>query len=161
MKIENDRVIYIAFTLKDESGNLLDEAPQDEPLPFIYGRGQLIPGLESALKDKQVGESFEVTLTPEEAFGTHEEELLQVATKDMFEDIDPIEIGMDIEVEMTTDEGEMMTLGRVVKVEGDDVLIDLNHPLAGRVLNYNVNVIDIREMTAEEQDLGIIKELMD
>ena len=161
MKIDESKVVYIAFQLKGDDGEIIDQATAEDPLPFIFGKGQIIPGLENALSGKSKGEKFDVSLSPEEAFGSYEEEYVQEATKDMFEDVGEIKLGMDIEVEMNTEEGEMAALGRVVKIEEDKVFIDLNHPLAGKKLDYSVEVINVRDQTPEEEDLGTIKEFAD
>ena len=94
MKIDESKVVYIAFQLKGDDGEIIDQATAEDPLPFIFGKGQIIPGLENALSGKSKGEKFDVSLSPEEAFGSYEEEYVQEATKDMFEDVGEIKLGM-------------------------------------------------------------------
>tara|TARA_A100001015_G_C15029466_1_gene732361 strand:+ start:2731 stop:3216 length:486 start_codon:yes stop_codon:yes gene_type:complete len=160
MKIEENCVVYISFKMTDESKNILDEASTEQPLPFIFGRGQIVPGLEDELKGKTKGDKVTVTLEPDDAFGEFEEDYLQLVKKELFQDVGDIEIGMDIEVEMDTEDGQMMAMAKVVEDNGDQILIDLNHPFAGRKLTYNVEVLDVREQTPEEEDLGTIKEFI-
>ncbi|MEK9727992.1 MAG: peptidylprolyl isomerase [Candidatus Margulisiibacteriota bacterium] len=161
MKIDQDSVVYIAFELKNDAGEVIDKATTEDPLPFIFGKAQIIPGLENALLGKSKGDNLTVELSPEDAFGDYEEEYIQEANIEMFNELGEIKVGMDIEVEMSTDDGPMAALGRILSIEDDKVFIDLNHPLAGKKLNYSVEVINVRELTPEEEDLGTIKDFVD
>lgn len=158
MNIKKESVVYISFTSKDDTGEVMDEIPQNEPLPFIFGRNQIIPGLESQLEGKIEGDEISVVLKPEDAFGEYNEELVKELSMAAFEDFEDLEVGSEIELEVETDEGDITTIGRVLSLSKEDVTIDLNHPLAGKKLHYEVKVLAVRDQTAEEMDMGTIKE---
>ena len=161
MAIKEDTVVYIAFKLKDTNGDILDEASKDAPLPFIAGREQIIPGLEAALLGKKDGDKINIVIEPDDAFGNYDEGFIQETTKEMFDEIDGLAEGMDVEVEVETEEGTTLAIAKISKITNDNVTLDLNHPLTGKTLSYEVEVVATREMTAEEMDLGNIKELID
>ncbi|MGC6367981.1 MAG: FKBP-type peptidyl-prolyl cis-trans isomerase [Candidatus Marinamargulisbacteria bacterium] len=161
MTIKADTVVYIAFTLKDKNGELLDEATKDMPLPFVAGHDQIIPSLEAALIGKKDGDKINLVIEPEDAFGEYDEAYVQEASKDMFDQIDDLIEGMDVEVEVETEDGNTLAMARIKSIKDNKVTLDLNHPLAGKTLDYSIEVISTREMTAEEQDIGNIRELID
>lgn len=161
MAIQEDTVVYIAFKLKNTNGDVLDEASKDAPLPFIAGREQIIPGLEAALLGKQDGDIVNIVIQPDDAFGNYDEAFIQEASKDMFNEVEGLAEGMDVEVEVETEEGNALAMAKITKINDETVILDLNHPLAGQTLSYEVEVVATREMTAEEMDLGNIKELID
>ena len=143
-------VVSIAYTLTNNDGAVIDKATEQEPFPMIFGVGQIIPGLEAALEGKSVGDSLSVTVSPEDGYGPYNENLTQVVSKEMFEGVDEIKPGMQFHAQ--TDQG--MDVVMVTHVEGDDVTLDANHPLAGITLNFKVDIIEIRDATEEELDHG-------
>jgi FKBP-type peptidyl-prolyl cis-trans isomerase SlyD len=150
-KIENP-VISIHYTLTDKAGKTLDSSIGNEPLSFLQGAGNIIPGLESALIDKTVGEKFTVTIEPEDAYGERMEEQTQTVSREMFAGIDTIEVGMQFQA----DSSNGPAVVTITAVEGDDITIDGNHPLAGEQLTFEVEVMDIRPATATEIEHGHI-----
>ena len=102
-----------------------------------------------------------LVIEPEDAFGEYDEAYVQEASKDMFDQIDDLIEGMDVEVEVETEEGNTLAMARIKSIKDNKVTLDLNHPLAGKTLDYSIEVISTREMTAEEQDIGNIRELID
>lgn len=150
MKISLNKVASIQYTLTDDAGEILDSSEGGEPLAYIHGQGNIIPGLESALEGKQVGDSFKVSIAPEQAYGEHDEALKQVVPKHMFGGVDEIEVGMQFHAQ--TDHG--MQVITIAEVNGDDITVDGNHPLAGQTLHFDVTVVEIREATEEELDHG-------
>ncbi|MCB1878417.1 MAG: peptidylprolyl isomerase [Chromatiales bacterium] len=150
MPINDNKVVTIHYTLKDEHGDLLETSEGDEPLAYIHGIGNIIPGLELALSGHDVGDRVEVTINPEDGYGERDDERVQVVPRAQFENMDELDVGMQFHAE--TDRGvEIVT---VVKVDGDDVVVDGNHPMAGQTLNFDVRVVAIRDATPEELDHG-------
>ena len=146
MQVGTNSVVSIHYTLKDETGEVLDASEGREPLDYIHGSGQIIPGLENALEGKSQGEELSVVIEPENGYGTRDESLVHEVPKSEFETPDEIEVGMQFRV---GDEGG--TLIMVVAGVGDEVVtLDGNHPLAGVTLSFDVSIADVREATEEE-----------
>ncbi len=150
MQIANDVVVSIEYTLTDDQGTVIDSSVGGEPLTYLHGAGNIIPGLEGALEGKKVGDSFKVSVPPAEGYGEKDEGLLQVVPRGMFQGVDQVEVGMQFHAQ--TDHG--MQVITVAGVEGDNVTVDGNHPLAGQNLNFDVKVVDIRAATGEELEHG-------
>lgn len=149
MKIENDKVVAIHYLVKTSDGTEIDSSLDKEPLHFIHGQGYLIPGLEAALVGKEAGEKFDVDVPAVDAYGERIDELVQVLPKDMFEGMD-VEVGLQFRA--TTDHGEQSVI--IVDVTDAEVTVDGNHPLAGHDLSFEVEILTVREPTAEEAQKG-------
>ncbi|KZN52508.1 FKBP-type peptidyl-prolyl cis-trans isomerase [Pseudoalteromonas luteoviolacea] len=145
MKIAQNAVVKMHYAVLDDDQNTIDNTFDEEPLEFIIGTGFLIEGLENALIDKQAGDKISVTVKPEEGYGERNDNLTQAVPKSMFEGID-VEVGMQFRA--TTDEGEQAVI--VIGVEDDEVIVDGNHPLSGLTLHFDVEILDVREATADE-----------
>ncbi|MCO7187043.1 MULTISPECIES: peptidylprolyl isomerase [unclassified Pseudoalteromonas] len=145
MKIAPNTVVKMHYAVLDNDDNSIDNTFDDEPLEFIIGTGYLISGLEEALINKQTGDKFSVTVEPQNGYGERHDNLMQAVPKSMFEDME-VEVGMQFRA--TTDEGEQTVI--VIGVEGEDVIVDGNHPLAGITLNFDVEILEVREATSEE-----------
>lgn len=150
MQIANNTVVTIDYTLKDDDQSVLDTSQGQEPLSYIHGIGNLIPGLEKALAGKSEGDRMEVTIAPDEAYGERDDELLQAIPRERFERADEIQVGMQFHTQ--SDEG--MQVVTVVDVDGDNITIDGNHPLAGKTLHFDVRIVGVREASAEEISHG-------
>ena len=150
MKIQDKNVVNIKYTLTDNDKNVIDKS-EDGKFSFLIGAGNIIPGLENALIDKAVGDSFDVSINPEEAYGAYNEELIHEVPRTQFPPDIEIEAGMQFQGQ--TPDGQM-TVVQVKEVKEDSVSVDNNHPLAGVQLNFAVEVTDIREATKEELDHG-------
>ncbi|MBU2810806.1 peptidylprolyl isomerase [Acidithiobacillus thiooxidans] len=146
MIISNDKVVTIDYSLTDEEGELIDSSVGEEPLIYLHGHHGIIPGLEQVLAGHRAGDKVEVSIPPEEGYGDWDEDLVEVVAKEDFDDPEDLEIGTQFETE--TDEGAR--LATVIDIEGEEVTVDLNHPLAGMTLNFDVTVLDVRDATAEE-----------
>ncbi len=146
MKIEDNRVVSIHYTLTNDDGDELDSSTDDEPLAYLHGADNLIPGLERELTGKAAGDALQVTLQPEDAYGVYDPDLVQVVPRDAFDD-EEIEPGMEFEAE--GDDGDEL-LVVITEINGDEVTINGNHPLAGQTLHFQVTVHDVREPTEEE-----------
>jgi|SRR5690625_952483 len=146
MQVAKDKVVSIDYTLTDNEGSVLDTSEGRAPLAYLHGAGNIIPGLEKALEGRQAGEQLTVHVSAAEAYGERDDALTQVVPMDMFQGIDQIKPGMRFQAQTSAG----MQVVTVAKVEGDQVTIDGNHPLAGKPLNFAVNVVDVRDATADE-----------
>lgn len=150
MQVTVNKVVTIHYTLTDDRGTVLDQADAQQPLVYLHGAGNIIPGLEKALTDKQSGDKVDVTVAPDDAYGERVESMVQTVPRNMFQGIDNIEPGMRFQADGNT--GPVLV--SVTKVEDDQVTIDGNHPLAGETLTFAVEIADVRDATAEELEHG-------
>lgn len=151
MTISNDKVAMIRYTLHDDKGNLLDSNMEEEPMGYIHGTGTLLEGLEDALNGKKAGDKIKVVLSPENGYGEYDKELVEEYPRSAFEEGDPVEVGSEFQYE--ADDGEVVYC-RITKVEGDTVTVDSNHPFVDKTLNYDLEIMSVRDATAEELDHG-------
>ncbi|AUJ70550.1 MULTISPECIES: peptidylprolyl isomerase [Pseudoalteromonas] len=145
MIIGPNSVVTIHYSVQDKDNNTIDSTFDDEPVIAMLGSGYLIPGLDDALQGKQAGDTFSVTIEPQEGYGERFDELTQAVPKSMFEGME-IEVGMQFRA--TTDEGDQIVV--IIGIEDEEVIVDANHPLSGITLNFDVEVLEVREATAEE-----------
>ena len=150
MNISENCVASIHYTLTNGEGKVIDTSEGQEPLAYLHGAGNIIPGLERALLGKAVGDKFNVSIPAAEAYGVRDDSMVQELPSNMFSGIDKIEVGMEFHAE--TEHG--LQVVTVTKVEGDNVTIDGNHPLAGVDLTFDVEVAEIRAASAEELEHG-------
>ena len=150
MKIDKNRVVTIEYTLKDSEGEVLDTSEGDEPLVYIHGIGTLVPGLESRLVGSSVGATLSVDVNPDGGYGDRDEELVINMPKERFSEIEDLSVGMQLEATMS--DGEQIIT--IKEIGADEVIVDANHPLAGMVLHFDIEVVAVREATAEELDHG-------
>lgn len=150
MEIAAARVASIHYTLTDDSGRVIDQSPESQPLRYFHGAGNIIPGLEKALAGKRAGDALQVDVRPEEAYGLHNEAMVQVLPREAFQGVETVEPGMQFEA--AGERGPLLVT--VVAVDGDQVRIDGNHPLAGQTLHFDVKVVDVREATEDERQSG-------
>ncbi len=146
MQITDKLAVTIHYTLTNGAGEQLDSSRGEEPMVYLHGVGQIIPGLENALAGKEVNDRFTVTVEAADAYGERNDNMLQVVPMEMFGDTDKIEVGMQFHA----DTSNGMSVVTVTNVEDDQVTIDGNHPLAGETLTFDVEVMDIRPATADE-----------
>jgi len=147
MNIAEKLYVAIEYTLTLESGQEIDKSPEGQPLGFIAGTGQIIPGLEKALMGRTAGDSAKLVVEPEEAYGPIKDELFQEIPKSQFPGDVEIKPGMAFEAQGPN--GPFMI--SVAKInDNDTVTVDLNHPMAGKQLHFDVNVIEVRQPSAEE-----------
>jgi len=146
MKITANKVAVIHYAVSDSEGTLIDSSYDHEPLSIIHGSGYLIPGLEDALEGHVVGDTFEVSVPPEKGYGERFDDYVQTVPKEMFGDIDNLEVGAQLRA--TTDDGEQTVI--VVDISEDSITVDGNHPLAGIELQFDVEVLEVRDATEDE-----------
>jgi len=150
MLIDNNKVITINYTLKNDDGNLIDES-NDGSFCYLHGADNIIPGMEQALHGKTKDDQLQLSLKPDEAYGEYVEALTQIVDRAMFDVNDTIEAGMQFQAQ--SENGQMIMI-TVTSVDGDNVTIDGNHPLAGETLHYDITVVDVRDATEEEISHG-------
>jgi FKBP-type peptidyl-prolyl cis-trans isomerase SlyD len=150
VQIAKNNVATINYRLSDDQGNLIDESAGRDPVVYLHGVGNLVPGLERALEGKSQGDSLSVIVPPQEGFGERDDALVQDVPRDRFEGADSVEIGMQFQAR--TPAG--VRVFRVVDVKDDSVRVDGNHELAGETLHFDVEVLDVREALPEEIEHG-------
>lgn len=150
MQIGKNKVATIDYTLTNSAGQVLDTSKGGQPLTYLHGVGGIIPGLETALEGKSAGEQIVVTIPPEQAYGTRNEQLVQDVPRKMFQGVENIAAGMQFRAQGP--QGSQIVT--VVGVQDDNVKIDANHPLAGVTLNFDVNVVSVRDATQDELSHG-------
>jgi|TARA_B110000238_G_scaffold152287_1_gene164438 FKBP-type peptidyl-prolyl cis-trans isomerase SlyD len=152
MRVEEHAVVLIHYVLTNDDKEVLDSSEGQDPLAYLHGTGHLIPGLEAQLLGKTAGDKLDVTVQPGDGYGEFNEELVQVVPSDVFDGVESIEPGMQFQTSNEDgSDGETIT---VVSVENDEVTIDGNHTLAGVTLHFAVDIIEVREATAEELEHG-------
>ena len=147
LSIDDNIVASIHYKLTNNEGEILDSSEGNDPLTYLHGAGNLIPGLEKELKGKSPGDSMQVKVAPEEGYGPVHDGLIDVVPKTAFQGVDTIEPGMAFEAQGADGQSRRIV---VTQVNGDDVTVDANHPLAGVELNFDVQIMDLREATEEE-----------
>jgi len=146
MSITQDQVVSIHYTLRNDAGEIIDSSSGGEPLAYLHGHGHLIQGLERELTGKKAGERLEVKIAPADGYGEYDGDLVQRVPRRSLKGIANVKVGMRLQVQ--TPEGpRAMT---VTHIAGDMVTLDGNHPLAGKNLNFEVEVAAVRAATAEE-----------
>lgn len=147
LMIGDRMVVSMHYTLTDNDGNVLDSSRDAEPLSYLHGAGNIIPGLEKALIGKMADDSAQVQVEPAEGYGEKIDELIQTVPRAAFEGVNTLEEGMAFEAQ-----GEGGQVQRVVitSIDGDEITVDGNHPLAGVTLNFDVSIVAVRDATEEE-----------
>ena len=140
-------VVSIHYKLTDDNGNIIDSSEGKDPLNYLHGANNIIPGLEKALVGKTQGAKLQVKVDPAEGYGVVKPELVTQVERSLFEGVDPLEVGMIFQAQAPDGSNQQIV---VKKIEDDKVTIDANHPLAGVNLNFDVEVINVREASEEE-----------
>lgn len=153
MKIAKNSAVFFNYVLTDSEGNTLDQSPEGQPLGYLHGYKNIIPGLEKQLENKSAGDKLVATVEAVDAYGEYQEEAIQEVPREHFQGIDDIQIGMQFQAQ--ADNGQAVMV--VVKEVSDDIVtIDANHPLAGKQLNFDIEIVDVREANEEELAHGHI-----
>ena len=150
MKIAHEKVVSIHYTLTNQEGTVLDSSSGSEPLAYLHGFGNIIPGLENALEGKETGEKLSVTVEPEQGYGARDEQLVQAVPRSAFKGVEELAPGMQFQAQGP--QGTRLVV--VTQVAQDVVTVDANHPLAGQTLHFEVEVSEVRAATAEEIEHG-------
>lgn len=149
--VGDGKVVVFHYTLKNEEGEVLDSSPDDEPMAYLHGSDNIVPGLEKRMAGCSAGDEFEITVPPEEAYGERQGQGPIAVPRSAFPEEPAVQPGMTFVTE--TPEGKQFPVW-IVDVRDDEVLVDGNHPLAGMSLVFNVSVVSLRDATADEKERG-------
>ena len=155
MKISENSVVTFQYVLMDSSGNILDNTGVDEPVTSVQGSSHVYPDIEKALEGREPGDSIRVVIPPERACGNRDDTLVSVVPRSNFRGIYNLAPGMQIPVQ----DGDDISMVRVLKVEGNEVTIDGNHPLAGETLVFDITITEVWDSDDErapEADNGFM-----
>ncbi|MGH8145641.1 MAG: FKBP-type peptidyl-prolyl cis-trans isomerase [Rhodanobacteraceae bacterium] len=150
MQIADRSVASFHYTLTNDSGDVIDSSRAREPLAYLHGAGNIVPGLEKALAGREAGDAFKVDVEPQQGYGPRHEEMLQTMPKSAFQGVPEVKPGMQFQA--NGPQGAVLIT--VAAVDGDTVSVDGNHPLAGQNLHFDVEVTEVREATEEELTHG-------
>jgi FKBP-type peptidyl-prolyl cis-trans isomerase SlyD len=149
--VADGAVVLFRYTLKNDAGEVLDEAPADDPMPYLHGAGNIVPGLERALTGKKVGDAFDVEVAPKDGYGERTGTTPQPLPRSGFPADVELRPGMSFAAQL--EDGQYVMLW-VTEVQEDVVLVDPTHPLAGETLHFSVEIMGLREATDEEKAHG-------
>ncbi len=149
--IGKNSVVSVNYKLTDDAGKVLDSSDGSKPMVYLHGAGNIIPGLEKALAGKGEGDALKVRIEPADAYGEVIPDGIKSIEKAAFEGVESVEPGMVFEAQAPDGTTQQIM---VVKVDGDKVTIDTNHPLAGIALNFDIKVLSVREATKQELEHG-------
>ena len=144
------QILGFHYTLKDKAGTVIDSSSGKDPLVVMLGRGQIIPGLESEIKDMLIGTKKTVVVAPKDAYGEVNEELRLIVGREQF----PPEAQLEVGVQFRGGEAPNSPIFTILKIEEDKIYVDGNHMLAGQELHFDVEITEKREATAEELSAG-------
>jgi len=150
MKIEDKKVVSIHYTLTGDDGTVLDSSDGRDPLAYIHGMGNIIPGLESRLLGRSAGDTFKATIDPADGYGEFDAAQIIQVSRSQFEGVKDLSVGMQFTAS-GPDGHQMVT---ITKIENDVVTVDGNHPLAGQTLHFDVKVVGVRNATPDEMSHG-------
>lgn len=147
MRIANDCFVTLQFKLTNESGQVLDSSPEGKPLVYLHGAAGILPALERELAGKAAGDSFDLTISPEQGFGARQPTLVEVLPRSYLKNTDRLAIGGKV---TRSDEAGVEVAYVVTAFDADTVTVDANHPFAGQVLRFQGDVLAVRQGSAEE-----------
>ncbi len=147
MTVKKDKVVEMHYTLKNDVGEVIDSSQGKDPMPFLHGHGNIIPGLEEALEGMKVGETCDVSVDAKDGYGEYREEGVQEIPMEALQGIDNLEVGMALQ---SQDEKGNPFVVHVKEIKDDSVTVDANHPLAGQSLHFSVSIESVREASEEE-----------
>ena len=150
MQIGERTVATFHYTLTDAAGKVIDSSDGRAPLSYLHGAGNIVPGLEKQMSGKQQGDVFNVVVDPEEGYGMPNPAMVQVVPREALQGVETLEVGMEFQAD--TPQGPMSVA--IAKIDGDQVTVDGNHPLAGQPLHFSIEVTDVRDASLEELTHG-------
>ncbi|HZI03436.1 MAG TPA: peptidylprolyl isomerase [Archangium sp.] len=151
MKVSKDSVVSLEYRLHLGDGQVVDESEPGQPLAYMHGRGQIVPGLEGQLEGMAAGESKKVVVPPAQGYGEHDPRGLQEVPREMFPPNANLQAGVTISAQ--TADGDVIPI-TIRELKGDKVVVDLNHPMAGKTLHFDITVREVRAATDEEKEHG-------
>lgn len=143
MNITKDKVVSFTFHLKDEENNIIDK--RAEPTHYLHGYQHILPLIEQGLEGKTVGDKVKIPIPPEQAYGMPEEKLIRTLPANQFPSVENLQVGMKV---YPNDKHHLVM--KIIKIEGEHITVDANHPLAGQTLNFEVTVLNVRDATQDE-----------
>ena len=146
MTIQKNKVVTMDYTLKNAEGEVVDSTEGGHPLAYIHGVGALIPGLEQALDGKRAGDSIQVKIDPKLGYGERDESMVMTIDRKDVDGVADIQVGHVLHAE--TEKGTRQF--RVIRIDGDQLVVDGNDELAGDTLFFDVTIVEVREATSEE-----------
>lgn len=149
-EIKNGKVVSFSYTLRDEDGNVVEQSEPGRPLEYLHGNHNIIPGLENQLTGMKQGDTKVVKVEPKEGYGEYDNNLLFKVPKANFPQ--EVELYPGMEFQTDTDEGVMIVT--IKEIDGDTVIVDANHPMAGQALNFDVKIESVRDATDQEKAHG-------
>ncbi len=151
MKVANETVVRFHYTLRSDSGEVLDASEGGEPLAYIHGFGQIVPGLEAAMAGREPGDRFEIKIPPAQGYGERDEDaIFRIPRAKLPPGVTP-KVGMELAARAP--DGAVFRF-RLIEVGDTTVTADANHPLAGENLNFTISVVEVRAATSEELEHG-------
>jgi FKBP-type peptidyl-prolyl cis-trans isomerase SlyD len=150
MKVENQKVVGMEYTLKNNQGEVLDTNAGEDLLQYIHGLGNIVPGLEKAMEGKTIGDTFEVEVKAVDGYGLHDPNLIRRVPRAKMKGLSDVKVGAMLQARGP--EGEQIFT--VTEVTDTDVKLDGNHPMAGQDLFFTIRVAEIRDATKDELDHG-------
>ncbi len=151
MEVANDKVVSIHYTLRDDAQSELDSSKGSDPLLYLHGHSQIVPGLEKALIGKKTGDKVLASIQPSDGYGDYDPELTSSVARKQFPKGASLNVGEMFE--FSNSQGEPIVV-RIAGIDGENVTVDANHPLAGKVLHFDVEIVDVRAATKEELEHG-------
>jgi FKBP-type peptidyl-prolyl cis-trans isomerase SlyD len=155
MTVSKDKVVSIQYTLKDDEGEVLDSSQGREDLSYLHGHDRIVPGLEEVLEGRAPGESVSTEVQPEQGYGEYDASLQVTVPRDRMPQDTELEPGMQFAVQDTSGQQAVVTL---LSLDDDNVVLDQNHPLAGKTLHFDVTINDVRDANSEELEHGHVHE---
>ncbi|HIA11191.1 MAG TPA: peptidylprolyl isomerase [Flavobacteriales bacterium] len=150
MSIAKNSVVTMHYALKNDGGDDLGSSHGHEPMAYLHGNDNIVPGLEKELDGKKAGDKINAVVSPEEGYGIRNEDGIRKIDKARFEGDEEITVGMQIQVDM---EGEV-SVASVTDIDEKEITLDLNHPLAGETLHFEIEIMGVRDATVEELSHG-------
>lgn len=155
--LKNDMVGQLAYTLIVD-GQTVETVDREAPIEYLHGAQNIVEGLETALEGRVAGDTFEISVDPEQGYGEYLEDDIETVPASEFDDLGELQVGM--ELEMVDEDGDVVE-ATVMEITPDEVVLDFNPPLAGKTLHYSVEVVGVREATDEELEMGLPASLID
>ena len=149
--IADGSVVTMHYKLVLDSGQVVDSSEGKDPLGYLHGAGNIVPGLEEAMTGKAAGESFDVKIDPDKGYGPRHDAAVQKVPKQAFPADAPLQAGLQFQAQGP--DGQPL-MGTIQAIEGEEGTVDFNHPLAGETLHFSIEVVSIRDATAEEKEHG-------
>jgi FKBP-type peptidyl-prolyl cis-trans isomerase SlyD len=149
VSITQDQVVTLHYTLRDDAGEIIDSSADGEPLAYLHGHGNLVPGLERELSGKRAGDTLQVAVSAADGYGEYDQALVQRVPRRALKGLANLRVGMRLEAQTGHARAVIVT-----QIMGDMVTLDGNHPLAGKNLHFQVEVAGVRAATDEELSHG-------